>query len=90
MYLKLLKFNATNAACNLVNAYYSDVGQTAKINNLCKILYGIYALWTVVDVMLIGLRALSLLYMAKSYKFLQRKLQDKMRRKIHIKEKKKK
>ena len=74
MYLKLLKFQATNAACSLVNQYYDGVGGKAKISNLCNILYGIYALWTIVDIMLITLRAFSLLYMAKSYKFLQRKL----------------
>ena len=70
MYLKLLKFQATNAACNLVNQYYTSIGEKAKISNLCNILYGIYALWTIVDIMLIVLRAFSLLYMAKSYKFL--------------------
>lgn len=33
-------------------------------------MYAIYAMWLVVDLVLIGLRIASLVYMGKSYKFL--------------------
>ena len=90
MYIKLQKFNAMYAACELIKAYYVLIDTDPRVKSTCFYMYSIYALWTVVDFVLIGLRITSLVYMGKSYKFLQRKLKDKARRKLHIMEKKKK
>ncbi len=70
MYIKLQKFNAMNAACELIKAYYLLINSDPRVKSTCFYMYSIYALWTVVDFVLIGLRITSLVYMGKSYKFL--------------------
>ena len=70
MYLTLLKFQATRAACLLIGQYYEKIGTEARVKNTCLYMYAIYAVWTLVDCVLIVLRVMSLVYMGKSYKFL--------------------
>ena len=90
MYVKSLRFRATYNVCEMVNAYYLKINQEPKVRLNCILMYAIYAVWTVVDLVLISLRITSLVYMMKSFKFLQRKAEDKERRKMHIAKKRQK
>ena len=53
-------------------------------------MFAVYAAWLIVNILLTVLRSMSFFYMFKSYKFLHRKRDDKKRRKLHLKEKKRK
>ena len=90
MYVKSLRFRATYNVCETINAYYVKIGQEPKVRLRCILMYSIYAVWTVVDLVLISLRITSLVYMGKSFRFLQRKAEDKKRRKMHIAKKRQK
>lgn len=84
------KFQASYNVCLNIFEYYNMVGKEPRAQRHCLILGGIYAAWLLVITLLTVLRCMSLVYMLKSYRFLYRKLQDKARRKLHLKEKKKK
>ena len=90
MYMKFQRFQATYAACELIKVYYLKIDSVSKVQNICISMYLIYAVWTLVDLVLIILRVMSLVYMGKSWKFLKRKQADKKKRAEQIADKKKK
>jgi uncharacterized membrane protein len=84
------KFRATLFACQNIFDYYTKINEEAQAQTLCYAMFSIYAGWLAVNIMLTILRCMSLYYMLKSYRFLFRKREDKKRRKLHLKEKKRK
>ena len=80
IYMTVKMFKAVINDCTTIWAYYSLVGDEAPSNSLCVQTIAFYVCWLLVSFGIILARLFALVYMAKSYRYLLKREQEKLRK----------
>ena len=91
VYQMIDAFLATLAACSLLDTYFDKVPD--EVNNAsgkCTLAFIAYLAWILISIVVTIVRCISLFFMAKAWRFLDKKRIDKEKRAARLKEKKKK
>ncbi|CDW89696.1 UNKNOWN [Stylonychia lemnae] len=71
---------AVTNACDDIWTYYKKIGEEAKAHGVCINVYIYYSMLIVVSVGMLVIRGFSLVYMGKSYRYLQKREAEKQRK----------